>query len=168
MLGPPRLTKLLYEAQIIRLIYKNFNNYINSDSGSRSKQITDFLKENFKLRNEIISIGLPILMDDSKTVLRGPDVLIPSKSEGNEIDVTPEQIDKWTHSGWVDLRKENWDKWESRFKKIIEQAEADEDKLHSSRFIYNYDYWNHFEDINIGKLVGWLFIYEEDGLRFKR
>jgi hypothetical protein len=168
MLGPPRLTKLLYEAEIIRLIYKNFNNYINSDPGSRSQQISDFLKENFKLRNEIVSVGLPILMEDGKTVLRGPEVLIPSKSEGNEIEITPEQIDKWTHSGWVDIRKENWDKWESRLRDIMAQTKNGEDNLHSSRFIYNDDYWEHFENINIGKVVGWLFINEEDGLRFKR
>ncbi len=168
MLGPPRLTKLLFEAQIIRLIYNNFNNYINSDPDSRSQTITDFLKNDPKLRNEIISVGLPILMNDGKTILRGPHVLIPSSAEGDEIDVTPQQIEKWAQNGWVDLRKENWDKWESRFKEIMKQAKADEDKLHSSRFIYNYDYWNNFEDINIGKVVGWLFIYEEDGLRYKR
>ena len=168
MLGPPRLTKLLYEAQIIRLIYKNFNNYINSDKGSRSQQITDFLKENPKLVSEITSVGLPILMSDGKTILRGPEVLVPGKAEGDNINVTDSQINKWAHSGWVDLRTENWDRWESRFKDLIKQANYDEDRLHSSRYIYNKDYWENFENINIGKVVGWLFIYEEDGLRFKR
>lgn len=168
MLGPPRLTKLLFEAHIIRLIYKNFNNYINSDPDNRSQQITDFLKDNYKLRNEIISVGLPILMSDGKTILRGPDVLIPSNGEGDEIEVTPENIEKWTHAGWVDLRKINWDQWEARFKEILAQSEKENDKMFSSRTVYNNDYWNNFDDINIGKVVGWLFIFEEDGLRYKR
>ncbi len=168
MLGPPRLTKLLYEAHIIRLIYKNFNNYINSDADSRSQQISDFLKENYKLRNEIVSVGLPILMSDGKTILRGPEILIPSNGEGDEVAVTPENIEKWTHSGWIDLRKENWDQWEKRLKDIMAQSENENDKMFSSRTIYNNDYWNNFDEISIGKVVGWLFIYEEEGLRFKR
>jgi len=38
---------------------------------------------------------------------------------------------------------------------------------YSSRYVFNNDYWNDFKDINIGKVVGWIFINEEKGLRMK-
>ena len=168
MLGPPRLSKLLYEVHLIRLIYKNFNNYIKSDPKSRSKKISDFLKKNSALRSEMVSIGLPILLEDGKKVLRGPKVIIPSDMEGDVIKTDRKKIDRWAHEGWVDLREANWKLWAERLAHIKKQAELHSDSSYSSRFIFNREYWDNFEDINIGKIVGWLFIHEEDGLRAKR
>ena len=37
----------------------------------------------------------------------------------------------------------------------------------SSMHVRNRKYWNNFESIDIGKVVGWLFIKEERGERMK-
>ena len=168
MLGPPRLSKLLYEVHLIRLIYKNFNNYIKSAPKSRVKKISDFLKKNSALRNEMVSIGLPILLEDGKKIIRGPMVIIPSDMEGDVIKTDRKKIDMWAYEGWVDLREANWKLWAERLAHIMKQAELHSDGSYSSRFVFNREYWDNFEDINIGKVVGWLFIHEEDGLRTKR
>jgi hypothetical protein len=167
MLGPPRLSKLLYEAHLIRLIYKNFDSFIKDKPANVSKKIFSYLKNNPKLRNEIVSIGVPILLPDGKELLRGPLVIIPSKAEGDIINITKDKIDKWACDGWFDLREHNWKLWKNRFSKIISDTKKLEDVSFSSRYVFNYEYWDNFKEINIGKVVGWIFINEEKGLRMK-
>lgn len=167
MLGPPRLSKLLFEANAIRLIYKNFNEYIKADYKTAAKKIHDLIKKDSKLRNEIVSIGIPILMPDGKRVLRGPDIKTPSVLKGDIFDVNAQTIDKWCDAGWFDLREKNWKLWNERFKAIMKQSKAMTDETFSSRYIFNDDYWDKFKDINIGKVVGWIFINEEQGIRNK-
>jgi hypothetical protein len=167
MLGPPRLAKLLYEAHIIRLIYKNFSNYIAQTSTDVSKKVFDLLKKKPELRNEIISIGIPVLLPGGKKLLRGPEVKIPALNEGEEIRIVKGKIDKWANDGWVDLREKNWKKWNDRMRKIIKEVETASDPDYSSRVIFDKRYWNNFEEIIPGKLVSWIFINEENGLRHK-
>lgn len=167
MLGPPRLTKLLFEANVIRLIYKNFNQYIKDDYKKAAKKIYDLIKKDSKIRNEIISIGIPIILPDGKKLLRGPDIKSPSVLKGDIFDVNPKTIDKWCDAGWFDLREKNWKLWNERFKAIMKQSKAMTDENFSSRYIFNDDYWDNFKEINIGKVVGWIFINEEQGIRNK-
>lgn len=167
MLGPPRLSKLLYEAHLIRLIYKNFNNFLKEEPASISQKVYSYLKNNAKLRNEIVSIGVPILLPDGKELLRGPIVIIPSKAEGDIINLSDEKINKWACDGWFDLREKNWKTWKERFSNIMEDTEKRNDDTFSSRYVFNCDYWDCFKEINIGKVVGWIFINEEKGLRMK-
>lgn len=167
MLGPPRLSKLLFEAHLIRLAYKNFNNFIKDSSSSCTKKISGILSKNSALRNEIVSIGIPILMSDGKKVLRGPDMKIPSLSKGESIKLTRVNIEKWTHDCWIDLRESNWKEWKKRFVSIIKNTDDNFDPLFSSREIFHRNYWHNFDEINIGKIAGWIFINEEQGLRMK-
>ncbi|MDQ3020298.1 MAG: short-chain dehydrogenase [Bacteroidota bacterium] len=167
MLGPPRLSKLLYEAYLIRLIYKNFNNYIACNSKKVSEKIFDFIKKNSKLRNEIVSIGIPVLLPNGKEIIRGPEVKIPAPIEGKAIDINETKINKWANNGWVDLRESNWIKWNKRLTGIIRQSASMTNDSKSSRFIFDDDYWDNFEEINIAKVVSWIFINEDKGLRYK-
>jgi hypothetical protein len=167
MLGPPRLSKLLYEAHLIRLIYKNYKSYISDNTNCIVSKIEDLIKKNSKLRSEIVSIGIPILLSDGKKLLRGNELKVPAVHEGDVFNLDDEKIEKWANEGWVDLRSKNWETWKLRFNDIIKQSESLNDKNYSSRYFFNKDYWDNFEDINIGKIVGWIFIYEENGLRMK-
>ena len=167
MLGPPRLSKLLYEAQMIKLVYGNFNEFIKDTTNNHTIKMFEFIKNDSRLRNEMVSIGVPILFPDGKEYIRGPEVKIPAESEGDEIKVTKDKIDGWAQDGWVDLRESNWKLWKERFKSIKAQSEMMTESSYSSRYVFNNDYWNDFNDINIGKVVGWIFINEEKGLRMK-
>ncbi|MBL7128223.1 MAG: short-chain dehydrogenase [Ignavibacteria bacterium] len=167
MLGPPRLSKLLYEAQMIKLVYGNFNDFIKDTTKNHAIKMFEFIKNDSRLRNEMVSIGVPILFPDGKEYIRGPEVKIPAESEGDEINITKAKIDGWAQDGWLDLRESNWKLWKERFKSIMAQSEMMTESSYSSRFVFNNDYWNNFKDINIGKVVGWIFINEEKGLRMK-
>ncbi len=167
MLGPPRLSKLLYEAQILKILYGSMLNVIKQNPKDVSLKAEELIKNNRVLRSQIISIGIPILMRDGKKLIRGPEIKIPPYRGENELPVTPENIDLWAHDGWVDLREKNFELWINRFKKIIEETEKIPKEDTSSRYVRDRDFWNNYEEIDIGKIVGWLFIYEELGERMK-
>lgn len=167
MLGPPRLSKLLFEAHLLKLIYGNFWKFLKDNPKNATKKVLELIKKNSSLRNEIVSIGIPILLPDGKKVLRGPDMKIPSLAKGDVLKLDKKKVDKWTYDCWVDLRESNWRNWKKRFEIIIKQTNNNFDGLFSSRVTFSHDYWHGFNEINIGKIVGWIFINEEEGLRMK-
>lgn len=167
LLGPPRLSKLLHEINILKQICGGMKSILAETPSELSKKAFEYLKNNSKLRNEIISIGIPILLPDGKSLLRGNDVKIPPFRGDNEMDITDASINLWSHDGWIDLREENMKAWQSRLNIIINDAEGISPSDTSSMHVRTKKYWNNFETIDIGKVVGWIFIKEEKGERMK-
>jgi hypothetical protein len=167
LLGPPRLSKLLHEINILKQIYGGMKTILNESPSELSLKASEYLKINSNLRNEIISIGIPILLPDGKTLLRGNDVKIPPFRGDNEMEITGFSINLWSHDGWVDLREKNMMAWQSRLNTIISEAEGISPSDTSSMHVRTKKYWNNFETIDIGKVVGWIFIKEEKGERMK-
>jgi hypothetical protein len=167
ILGPPRLSKLLYEAHLLRVTMSSMNAVVKASARKMSKAIEEVIRTDDNLRSAIISIGLPILMPDGKQILRGNEIKIPPFRGDNELPVTKENIDMWAKDGWVDLRPSNMEHWKERFRIIMGDVDAIPANDTSSRYLRNADYWEHFEKINPGKIVGWIFTKEEQGLRMK-
>ncbi len=167
LLGPPRLSKLLYEAHIIKRIAENMNDALAYKPNDLANEALKLIKEDSRLKSQIISIGLPILLPDGKSYLRGREVKIPKRTKP-VFDFNPEAIDKWCFEGWIDLRPKNFEKWQSRIKDIIEQAQSIPANDTSSRYTFNKHYWDNFNSIDEGKIAGWIFQYEDKGWRFKR
>lgn len=167
ILGPPRLSKLLYESHLLRVIAGSMKNVVKANVKKLSSQMTDLIKSDRKLRSAIISIGLPILMPDGKTLLRGDEIKIPPFRGDNELPITRDKIESWAKDGWVDLRVSNVEIWQKRFKAIMDQENELPENDTSSRYLRNKQYWDYFEKINPGKIVGWIFTEEEQGLRMK-
>lgn len=167
LLGPPRLSKLLHEINILKMISGGMKKILDETPENLSKNAFEFLKNNSKLRNEIISIGIPILLPDGKSLLRGNDIKIPPFRGDAELEINEKSLNMWAHDGWVDLRAVNMKAWQSRIKLIIDEAERISPTDTSSMHVRTKKYWNNFETIDIGKVVGWIFIKEEKGERMK-
>jgi polysaccharide biosynthesis protein len=167
LLGPPRLSKLLHEANILRLINENVKSLLSISEEEIATKATELINQNSGLRKEILSIGLPILLKDGK-YLRGDFVKIPVRRNQDEIEFTKENLDQFCYDGWIDLRVENFTKWKERLSNIIMQAESVPNNDTSSGFVYDEEYWNFFKTIEPGKIAGWIFEYEDKGWRFKR
>ena len=167
LLGPPRLSKLLYEIHLFSLIHKSMMDIINDDPKALSDKCYNIIVTNDKLRNQIISIGIPILLPDGKTLLRAESIKIPPYRGENELDITKVHKDKWATEGWVDLRANNMKKWQKRLSELIKEAESIPEIDTSSTHVRTKVYWNNFEELNIGRICSWLFIHEEKGLRMK-
>jgi hypothetical protein len=167
LLGPPRLSKLLHELNLIKLVAGTMENIVTSEASQLSTDVYNLLLENEKLRSEIISIGIPILMADGKSLLRGNEMKIPPFRGENELEVTNQNIDIWSHDGWVDLRIENMKFWQKRIQAIMDEANKIAEDDTSSLHVRTKRYWNNYKQIDIGKVVSWIFIHEEKGKRMK-
>ena len=80
MLGPPRLSKLLFEAHLLKHAGKDFGGVLSHTPEELSKKIESILAENGRLVSEIVSIGIPILLSDGKQLVRGRQIKIPPSS----------------------------------------------------------------------------------------
>lgn len=168
LLGPPRLSKLLFEANLIKKITGSMHNFLETPSDEVAKKAEELIHNNDLLRSQMLSIGLVILLSNGKNYLRGKEVKIPVHKAIKSLPLTSENIDKWCNEGWIDLRPSNFDYWKTKIQEIIEQAESYPADDTSSRFTYTKDYWDNFETFNEGKIVGWIFECEDKGWRFKR
>ncbi|MFZ1080662.1 MAG: short-chain dehydrogenase, partial [Candidatus Kryptoniota bacterium] len=68
LLGPPRLSKLLYESYLLSKCYGNFDAVSKASAEEMSKGLCEMVRKDKKLRSEIISIGIPILLPDGNSL----------------------------------------------------------------------------------------------------
>ena len=167
LLGPPRLSKLLYEIHLLRLFNKTMRDILNKSPKELSEKCFEIITNDADLRNEILAIGIPVLLPNGESLLRGNIIKIPAFKGENILDVNEKNINNWANEGWVDLRVSNMKKWQSRLTELIEEAETITAINTSSMHVRTKDYWNNFEEISIGKVCSWLFIHEEQGKRMK-
>lgn len=167
ILGPPRLSKLLYEAYLLKLAYRSMLAIRKVTAKEMSTRLEELVRSNAELRAQIISIGIPILLSDGTTLLRGSEIKIPPYRGENELPITDKSIDSWAHDGWVDLRPKNMERWKLRFETIMADAKEIPEGDNSSRHMRTPRYWNYFEEVEPGKLAGWIFSEEERGRRMK-
>lgn len=113
MLGPPRLSKLLFEASLLRRLLSGVEEASRLDPGATAARAEELVLGDRRLRSDILSIGLPILLADGTRLLRGPRVEV-------EPDPGHVQVDRWAHRGWVDLRPSAWERWAERCTSYVE------------------------------------------------
>jgi hypothetical protein len=165
MLGPPRNTKLLFEAHLLREALVTMTAVRESTPEGLAKTLDTLVRERPRLANEVVSVGIPILLESGE-ILRGPEVIVPAKAD-NEA-VTPEILENWVHDGWVDLRVANCARWIERIRLIHEETAAIPTEDTSSRYLRNFRFWDEEKRIQPGKIAGWILSVEEHGARTKR
>lgn len=151
-LGPPELSKLLYEAHLLKLQFRTLQEVLDHSPGEISEVLHNFIQNN-EIRNLITSIGIPILAPDGKTVYRGPKINIPEYRGDFKISVNADKIDEWAQKGWVDLRPANFEIWQQRFEQMLYSASAFSNEGSAAITLKSYLYY----DIRIGEVVGWIF-----------
>jgi len=167
LLGPPRLSKLLYEAYMLRRVARTPQAVIEMESAALQQALYELLQQDQQLRSAILSIGLAILLPDGTSYLRGKELIVPHIKAGASLEVTPERLEQWCYAGWIDLRLQNVQKWQDRIRQIIEQVNAIPENDTSSRYAFTREYWEHFRSLHPGKLVAWILHFEEGGWRMK-
>jgi len=165
MLGPPRNSKLLFEAHLLRLAFPNMKAVWTSTPEAVRDALDRLVREDPEVANQVVSVGIPILLDSGE-VIRGVKVLIPGDADCTT--VTPENLETWVRDGWVDLRLANCARWVNRFQKIRDEIAALPQDDSSSRFLRNRRFWHKVDVIQPGKVVGWILGTEEGGSRIKR
>ncbi len=155
MLGPPRLTKILYEAFIISRLRPSVRALAESDPKGLSGEAVALVADDAELRSTIISVGLPIIVSDAQ-VYRGGTVMI-KPVDGN--------IEQAVARGWVDLRVPNAGVWIDRARQMVDQA-----GMRAGGSDSGVDWWAQCPDDAIAppRFATWIFRYEDGGERIKR
>lgn len=161
-LGPPELSKLLFEAYLLKLNYGTLRQVVRTPAGEIATTLYTFLQTQDVLRTTITSIGVPILTPDGGRLIRGPRLNIP-ESIYRELPVTDEDVDLWARKGWVDLRPGNIVAWQERFQRMRRTQHMLHTRGTSSVTLKTYLP----ETIEIGAVVAWIFNNEVQGYRIK-
>ncbi|MGC8878043.1 MAG: short-chain dehydrogenase [Anaerolineae bacterium] len=173
ILGPPRLSKLLFEAYLLKRVYRTMQAVAESDPHSMARAVAQLVCDDQRLRSNAISIGIPILMPDGRTLLCVNRGRRDHRWEWQTWRATPEEIDRWAETEWIDLRVSNMAGWQARMAAILAEAShlPHPDFDSSSQYVRSMSdpaTWQLQPEINIGEVVGWIFINEEKGERMKR
>ncbi len=167
ILGPPRLSKLLYEAHILNKVCGDLKCILTRGPEQLSDRVEEYLSEDQYTRSHAISIGIPVLLKDGESLLRGPVVKIPAPMGRESIEVNDSHIDEWADAGWIDLRPENMRIWQTRIEQILAWIDSLPKDDTSSRYHHGLPYWDTTHPLKIGKVAAWIFMNEDEGLRFK-
>jgi hypothetical protein len=154
MLGPPRLTKLLYEAFILGQLFPSVRALAAAEPVALSREAEKLLRERDPaLRRQILSVGLPILLGDGASMLRGETVVVSPDGRGADT----------AQRGWVDLRPSNMEQWIGRASAMA-AIPRDDSTGSSAR-------WTAVDvDAPIAppRMAVWIFEEEDHGVRVKR
>lgn len=176
-LGPPELSKLLWETFLIKEVFSTLETFlINKSEGDKDNNknngkprlpeeisiaLQKYLENNPNITEIITSVGIPILMPDGKTLIRGPFIRIPEVAGKVNVDIDNGDIDRWASKGWVDLRNKNISLWQKRFEMMQRGRQSMRGK--GSAAVNRAAYLH--EDIQIGEVVSWIFNNEIGGYR---
>ena len=164
-LGPPELSKLLFEAALFRHVYTTVQAVLQDTASD--VDVADRLLgalEASGVSRSAPSIGIPILQPDGSTLLRGPRINVPELlGHKTTVDVTDEDRDTWANRGWIDLRPANVKRWRLRIREMV-QARTDLREAGSAAATIHSFMSDRFE---LGEMVAWIFNNEMEGYRLK-
>jgi hypothetical protein len=162
-LGPPELSKLLWEAHLLRLECGTLSAVLERAPDELSAALFRRVQDDAELRHTITSTGLPILVPDGLGLMRGPLIRIPQLAGTTSVTIGPGDIERWAAKGWLDLRPANLARWRARFEHMgrVAQSLRGRGSAAVTREAYLSD------EIRIGEVVGWIFTNEEGGYRIK-
>ena len=160
MLGPPRLSKLLFEGAILRRLYDDLESASDLGAEETARRSRELVEADDDLRRRIVTIGLPILLPDGQTVLRGAEVKVRPQGDGRSVD------DRTADRGWVDLRAPNWARWRARVSRLARELRTRPGVDAGSWG--DHEYGDETGEIRPGRLAAWVLRYEDEGERIKR
>lgn len=164
-LGPPELSKLLFEAELLRRACETLEGVLDEEDPAKLAERVAGVLEASGVARTAPSIGIPILMPDGKRLLRGPRINVPElEGHGTSVELdNPAKVDAWAKKGWIDLRPANFATWHTRIAKML-QARGhlrEEGSAAASRRSFM------STTFEIGEVVAWIFNNEMGGYRVK-
>jgi hypothetical protein len=162
-LGPPRLSKLLIEAYLLRAAggSSGLDALIAIAPAEMQAKVESYLAANPRIVSLVVTIGIPLLRDagGKPALTRGPRLNIPPEPPGGgRVPADPASIETFAVKGWVDLRLANFEAWHERLRKI---ASSRPDIVRYGSAAFDLTKYMPREFIP-GDVVGWLLTNETD------
>lgn len=159
-LGPPKLSKLLIEAYLLRAGAgtNDIAQMLALDAAAMKERVDSWLASNPRVVSLITTIGIPLLRSGD-TLTRGPRINIPpAPPDGAPVPLGRDAVEKYARNGWVDLRLANFETWRERLRKLS-TSRPDIAAEGSAAFeLTSYP----GETFSPGDVVGWLLTTEAD------
>lgn len=165
MLGPPHLSKLLYEAYLLRRTAGSLAGVAEMDPDAVSGECAGLIDSDDRLRAAILSIGLAIRLPGGG-ILRGPEMKIPQYKEEALTALDEAAVERWADAGWVDLSPANLGRWRERARRILAGLERARPGTSSARY-EDREYWDPEGPLPVGRVAAWILGVEEEGARGK-
>jgi hypothetical protein len=154
ILGPPRLSKLLYEAYLLKRTMRTLDSALATTPRGLAYTLERTIRDDQELRRRIVSIGIPILLADGIHLLRGPQI----KSAD-------------AYHGWVELSPANMARWQQRLRAMRNtlhtELESDSSSRSARSFTASRKWRTETGFFDIGEMAAWIMSNEEQGQRGK-
>src|SRR5438552_7085314 len=158
-LGPPKLSKLLIEAYLLReALGDDVSKMLAIGATEMQRRVEAYLASHANMVSLVTTIGIPLLRADGR-LTRGPRINIPPAPPDHAASpIDCDSIEKYARTGWVDLRRQNFELWHGRLVRLAQSrpdiasqgsAAFDVTKYSGERFVP-------------GDVVGWLLTNEVD------
>jgi len=163
-LGPPKLSKLLIEAYLLReaLGTSDLETLERAAPRDVQRRVEEHLRANPRTVSLIVTIGIPMLRassDGKLQLTRGPRINIPpAPPDGAAVPLSRDAVEKCARTGWVDLRLENFEVWHERLRRI---ARSRPDIVSHGSAAFDLTRYPS-SDFVPGDVVGWLLTNEVD------
>ena len=149
----PKVTKHLWELEILRLLCSSLTNAVNQDPYDLAEKATQlFLETNISLRRQILSLKMPVILKDNR-ILLGAEWLVPNDKKPQNISAN---FENWALEGWVDVRAERIARWQKEIRKIFEFFRQSE-KSPQVKLQRNWQSISLTEDYNIGEVLALIY-----------
>ena len=165
-LGPPELSKLLFEAHLLKSAFGDFDTILSEGLGPKAMATAmESVLESSGVSKTAPSIGIPVLLPDGKSALRGPRINVPEvRGRSSSVDISKRSdVDKWAKKGWIDLRPANMKRWKERFAAMVAARRDLRAAGSAAATIQTYM----GASLEIGEVVAWIFNNEMGGNRIK-
>jgi hypothetical protein len=158
MLGPPRLSKNLFEGFICARLRPSVRALAESDATALAAEAAALMRDDAALRSLVVTVGLPIVVAGER-VYRGAEVIVPPV-DGDVEGAIPR--------GWVDLRPGNLDVWVGRARRVVQQDLDRAGRPPGSGSDEDWFAMRAADPIEPARFARWIFTYEDEGERIKR
>jgi hypothetical protein len=161
MLGPPRLTKMLYEAYLCGRLEPTVRSLAAAEPRELADRAHALVRHDADLRCRILSVGLPIVTPDGQHVYRGRAVIVPPLAD-DPLAAAPR--------GWVDLRPAMFGLWVGRAAQMVRQADdrRQSERRAESGSDVEWTAVDPDQPIDPAACATWVFRFEDRGERIKR
>src|SRR5881296_2313875 len=159
MLGPPRLTKLLWESHLCALVRPSVRALARSHPVELAAEAHARVQRDAGVRSHILSVGIPILTPDGEGLYRGSLVVVPG--DGADPRAAAPR-------GWVDLRPDQFGVWIKRAQQMVAQDVDRAGRAAESGSDVDWMAIGADDPIQPARFATWVFRFEDRGERIKR
>jgi len=166
ILGPPKLSKLLFEAHLLRETVGTIEKALEKEPEELSRLLSEKIEKDRLLRSYIISIGIPILMPQKRLIFSKRAETAGSWKK--KWKISEKKIREMARVNWVDLTEQNMKLWKERLSLILNTLKGKE--YRSSFRDITEDFWpkdGREHRIEPGDIVAFIFIEEMKGRKMK-